>query len=313
MGSNLAYVNLGTNVPVVQLSTGDSHTCALFADNSVKCWGYGWGGVLGYGNSLNYGGSPNTTGVNLPTVDVGVDTVLRVWAFMRSTCVQMNSGDLKCWGSNEYGALGTDVMGNVGDDVGQMGVNLSTVKIPSGRYVISLSGSYAVCAVLDDASLICWGDSTRLALGYTHGNTHIGNSAGSMDTIVPVNTGRNGKVLQVSVSRYHTCILRQTREVVCWGQSSMGTFGEGNPYQYTVGIYATEMGDHLHVVDVGTTTNPVVTVSTGYFNVCVVLFNGSVKCWGYNTNGALGRGDDQFAVGCEPNKMGSYLRPVDLG
>jgi hypothetical protein len=35
----------------------------------------------------------------LQPVDVGVGTVLRLWALGYSTCVQMSSGDVKCWGS----------------------------------------------------------------------------------------------------------------------------------------------------------------------------------------------------------------------
>lgn len=39
MGSNLAYVNLGTGVTVTNISVGRVGTCALCNDQSVRCWG----------------------------------------------------------------------------------------------------------------------------------------------------------------------------------------------------------------------------------------------------------------------------------
>jgi alpha-tubulin suppressor-like RCC1 family protein len=47
-----------TNAPgvtVVQIAAGGFHTCALLSDASVKCWGDGGSGELGYGNTHNVG------------------------------------------------------------------------------------------------------------------------------------------------------------------------------------------------------------------------------------------------------------------
>ena len=35
------------------LDAGDEHTCALLADRSLRCWGKGLAGRLGYGNEAN--------------------------------------------------------------------------------------------------------------------------------------------------------------------------------------------------------------------------------------------------------------------
>lgn len=40
---------------------------------------------------------------NLPTVDLGDNTVLQVAAGQSHTCVLLASGDVACWGFNEYG------------------------------------------------------------------------------------------------------------------------------------------------------------------------------------------------------------------
>ena len=44
--------------------------CALLNDSSVKCWGYGASGMLGYPAGV-YGDGPGEMGDNLPTVDLG--------------------------------------------------------------------------------------------------------------------------------------------------------------------------------------------------------------------------------------------------
>lgn len=41
--------------PVQLLAAGDRHTCALLESGGVRCWGWGWGGRLGYGNIDNIG------------------------------------------------------------------------------------------------------------------------------------------------------------------------------------------------------------------------------------------------------------------
>lgn len=40
---------------------------------------------------------------NLPEVDLGGNTVLQVAAGQSHTCVLLASGDVACWGFNEYG------------------------------------------------------------------------------------------------------------------------------------------------------------------------------------------------------------------
>ena len=48
----------------------DLFTCALLNDGTIKCWGSGNSGRLGYGNTNNIGG-PNEMGDNLAAIDLG--------------------------------------------------------------------------------------------------------------------------------------------------------------------------------------------------------------------------------------------------
>jgi alpha-tubulin suppressor-like RCC1 family protein len=69
MGSRLPFVDVGTNRTVRALAAGSLHTCALIDDGSVKCWGFGEGGVLGYGGTENRGDAPNEMGDALPALE----------------------------------------------------------------------------------------------------------------------------------------------------------------------------------------------------------------------------------------------------
>lgn len=104
-------VKVGSDV--LQVATGDAHTCALLVSGNVRCWGGGTLGQLGYGNASNIGDDevPSTK----PTVDVG-GKVKQVVAGNNHTCALLENGDVRCWGYGEIGQLGYGNPLNVGVD-----------------------------------------------------------------------------------------------------------------------------------------------------------------------------------------------------
>ena len=48
MGDNLPIVDLGSGKKAKQLALGFAHTCVILTDDTVKCWGKGSDGQLGY-------------------------------------------------------------------------------------------------------------------------------------------------------------------------------------------------------------------------------------------------------------------------
>ena len=40
---------------LAQISAGDRHTCAVLVGGTVRCWGFGGSGRLGYGNTNDIG------------------------------------------------------------------------------------------------------------------------------------------------------------------------------------------------------------------------------------------------------------------
>ncbi|WP_309892081.1 RTX toxin [Archangium sp.] len=84
---------------VLQVTTGESHTCALLSTGNVKCWGYNGYAQLGYGNTT----SMNAWGADL---DLSGATAYRVSAGLHHTCALLSTGAARCWGRNHGGQLG---------------------------------------------------------------------------------------------------------------------------------------------------------------------------------------------------------------
>ena len=71
-------VILGNGVSAMGVSSGESHTCAVLIDNSVKCWGLNTNGQLGDGTN---------TDRHSPTYSsLGQTGVLKVTAGSYHTC-----------------------------------------------------------------------------------------------------------------------------------------------------------------------------------------------------------------------------------
>jgi alpha-tubulin suppressor-like RCC1 family protein len=100
--------------PVVQISAGQYHTCAVLEGGSVRCWGRASEGQLGYGN-LEDIGDDETPGSLPEPVDVGGE-VSYVSAGGSHTCAVLMNGAIRCWGSNQLGALGYADADDIGDN-----------------------------------------------------------------------------------------------------------------------------------------------------------------------------------------------------
>jgi len=131
LGENLQAVNLGTSRSVIEISSGDDHSCALLDNLLIKCWGYGSWGQLGYEDGSSRGSQPNSMGNNLPYIDLGSDQLAyHVIAGRWFTCAILQSNNqLKCWGENQHGQLGYGDTLQRGGSNQDMGLNLDQVEI----------------------------------------------------------------------------------------------------------------------------------------------------------------------------------------
>ncbi|MBI2061854.1 MAG: hypothetical protein HYT87_19110, partial [Nitrospirae bacterium] len=90
--------------------------------------------------------------------------------------------------------------------------------------------------------------------------------------------GTTGLAQAVAGGEDHGCALMLDGTVRCWGSNSNGQVGDG-----------TAGANRLTPVAVSTLTGAVA-VAAGRYHSCAVLSDGTVKCWGINTQGQLGDG-----------------------
>ncbi len=82
---------------VADISAGFSHTCALMADSTVKCWGSNRGGQLGISTDERVYWVPSET---------AVQGAVNLQCGGHHTCAVLHSGELLCWGSDSSGQVG---------------------------------------------------------------------------------------------------------------------------------------------------------------------------------------------------------------
>ncbi len=312
MGDSLPTVDLGTGRTAVALTAGSGHTCGLLDDATVKCWGENSSGQLGLGDTADRGDGAGEMGDSLPAVNLGTGrTAIAVTAGNLHTCALLDDATVKCWGYNPEGELGLGFNDNRGDGPGEMGDSLPVVALGTGRTVDALvsGGGYHTCALLDDATLKCWGYNADGQLGLGDA-AHRGNNSGEMgDSLSAVDLGAGRRAVTVTAGHFHTCAVLDDATTKCWGYNFSGELGLGDTASRGDG--PGEMGDSLPVVSLGT-GRTAVALTGGRNHTCAVLDNATVKCWGRNAEGEVGVGNTG-SWGDEAGEMGDSLPAVDLG
>lgn len=167
-------------------------------------------------------------------------------------------GKVFCWGSNNEGQIGqhpTDVL--------RSSVPL---EIPGLSNVTAVAtGQRHTCVLKSDTTVHCFGAS-----GPAIGNL----SSGITYQPIQVLTG----AASISAGGTHSCAVMTTGAVKCWGSGFSGQLGDGS-------------GSSNHVpVEALAASEQALVVSAGDQHTCAALAAGTVKCWGYNMEGALGDG-----------------------
>lgn len=315
MGVALPFVDLGTSKRAVQLAMGAEHACAVFDDGSVKCWGKGADGRLGLGDVNNRGDAAGEMGDLLPTVDLGTDQhAIAVTAGYRHTCALLEGGKVKCWGFNLSGRLGLGDSLSRGDAPNEMGDALPFVDLGTNKRAIKISaGAESTCAVLDDASVRCWGASGSRQLGVSLTQS-IGDNPGEMgDALVRVSLPTGLFVSDLSVGATRACVVGSSR-VYCWGEGGLGDLGNGNlgdvpPPNGTIAPTLLGSGPGINIAAQRVVVPHTQGATPGH--QCALVDQTRVKCWGSSEN-MLGLGTNT-PHGAPASTMGDALPFVDLG
>jgi alpha-tubulin suppressor-like RCC1 family protein len=306
--STAGPVGFGGGRTATAVSVGSGHACAIVDDGTVRCWGTGSSGRLGYGNTANVGaGGVTQTVAAAGAVDLGGGrTATAISAGGLHTCAILDDGTVRCWGSNASGQLGYDDTTTVGDD--ELPSTAGPVDFGGGRTAVAISaGTSHTCAILDDGTVRCWGSNASGQLGY--GTTaNVGNGIGTdVADAGPVDLGAGRTATAISAGGLHTCAILDDGTVRCWGANASGQLGYGT----TANVGDDELPTAAGPVDLGG-GRTAVAISAGTSHTCAILDDGTVRCWGAGANGRLGYGSTD-AVGDGVGLTVADAGPVDLG
>lgn len=313
-GANIddVLVTCANAYTTLQIEVGSYSSCALLNYNQLKCWGWNAYGQLAQGDTVDRGDDAGEMGNALMQIDVRAPrTVVQMETGGEHACAVLDNGRVRCWGRNDRGQLGLGDVDNRGDAPGEMGDNLSTVDLGSGRSALQVAvGNQHSCALLDNGGVKCWGrnDFGQLGQGHNFDKGDGPNELGDFLSEIALDASY-GTVTQIAAGGFHTCALFDSGNVQCWGVNDQGQLGLGDTESR--GDEVNEMGTNLPAVNLGT-GRTAVQISAGLYHTCALLDNDRVKCWGRNLEGQLGLGDTDNR-GDAANEMGDALPVIALG
>ena len=258
-----------------ELALGHAFGCVIVDDGSVRCWGENVDGELAQGNTAAIGDDPGESTV---PVNLGVGrTAVAITAGVDFACALLDTGQVRCWGHNNYGQLAQGNTDTIGNDPGETPV---PVDLGPGRTAVAVSsGDFHTCAILDTGQVRCWGGNTVGQLAQGNEDT-IGNDPG--ETTVPVDLAGH-QAVDLDAGAGSTCVILDNGGLRCWG---MDAYGQMFQQQYN------DVGDQPGESTVPINLGPgrtAVAVSVA-FHICAILDDGGLRCWGYNSDGQLGQG-----------------------
>ena len=275
-----AATKLDLGEKAVRIFSGTKYNCALLESGGIKCWGDNTFGQLGYGHTDAIGDDEDLNSLAYVSIGASVQQ-MDISTISNHTCAALTNGDLKCWGSNNFGQLGYGHTNNLGDDE----TVAEIPNVPFSSKILQLAtGSLHTCALGEGQKVRCWGRNAigQIGLGY---NDVIGDDEAA-NSIAPIDLSGDGSdnFSMVATGNNHTCVINGDGKVHCWGQANLGAIGTGS---------TEHLGDDEAINSTNTLVNipgkEFTQISGGINHTCALeKSKGEVICWGQNTFGQLG-------------------------
>ncbi len=240
---------------VGQIAVGDDFTCARFEGTSrIGCWGRGDAGQLGDGMRRTTAQPDQVTPV-LPVNEPVIDLV----SGFSHTCSVGRSGQVSCWGRNQFGVLGHE-MPFISPP---LLVNLN----PADAVQLALGNTYS-CARRASGLVSCWG---------TGASGEINGMARWQHSVTPSHVSGVVEAKGIASGVQHLCAIVSKGEAFCWGAGGMGQLGSSNQAPANPPARVPEVTEPAELVAAGGAFS---CASTGR----------AIYCWGSNRTGELGDG-----------------------
>ncbi|HST58932.1 MAG TPA: PKD domain-containing protein [Longimicrobium sp.] len=253
-------VAVAGNHRFTQIATS-THSCGIATNHDLYCWGTNANGEIGapptvvvegqfYGNTRHNPAPTKVLGnISWSAVDVGS-------AF---SCGLDRQGAAYCWGTNEFGQLGT----------GGFTPTSQPAAVTGGHRFTSIqSGSWHTCALKENGEVWCWGMNRYRHLGATSAQTCDVSWAVFDCSSVPVQVETTARFASLDVGADHTCALTAAGVPHCWGRTLMIASDDSDP------------PDAVPVPTAVATPEPLARIALGGDGICGVATDGDGYCWG---------------------------------
>ncbi len=272
---------------------------AVLGDGTVRTWGTGQRGGLGDGSS-----AARAT----PTAPTGLTGVAKLAAGLSHLCALGLDGSVRCWGPGDSGELGDGMMRDAATPVTvtNLGPARDLALGPSVSVALLRDGSMRLWGIADSllptggpratpAALPALAGATQLAAVMPHDWRQLCalHSDGRVSCLGDRLSARNAwvdvglsDVTQIAGSPAAIgCARHANGTVSCWGVNRNACVGD--PQLPQTEDYVTPT---LVRLDDGTPLDHVARVRPGIGLTCAVRDDGTLWCWGANTNALLARG-----------------------
>jgi alpha-tubulin suppressor-like RCC1 family protein len=233
---------------------GQYHTAVLLSDGTVRTFG---------GNSDGQLGLNDTTQRVVPVTVPGIAGATAVACGWSHTAVLLADGTVRTFGFNDNGQLGINDTTNRSTPVQVFGISSSATAVACG-------GAHTTI-LLADGTVRTFGSNNAGQLG-------VNVAGGSRQTPVQV-FGISSSATAVACGSTHTAILLADGTVRTFGYNGSGQLGVNDN---------TNRPTPVQVFGISSSATA---IACGQYHSAVVLADGTVRTFGFNSNGQLGVND----------------------